>query len=132
MKKIIEYKEMDITFRLIIESNRCALCGMSGEGKTVLFSTLTESVNSDWHKNYFYYDYTNINSLNKDILKNENNIVVFDNVDLYIDVIKDIIKESKSIVIICVKSMYKFNGMNFMRYRIRHTNDLIQMELIKR
>lgn len=132
MKKIIEYKEMDITFRLIIESSRCALCGMSGQGKTLLFSTLTESINSDWHKNYFYYNYANIDSLNKDVLQNESNIVVFDNVDLYVNMIKNIIKESKSIVIICVNSMYEFNGMDFMRYKIIHTEDLIQMELTKR
>lgn len=131
MNMRIEYDEKDIHFSVELDDRLCLLYMSSGEGKTLLFRTLSKAVYESWRDRYYYYDYTMINRVLDDMNKyqDKENIIIFDNADLYTDSIIKVIKNSKARIIVVTKSLVwlgKYSS-EFGRYYIEHTTDRVAM-----
>lgn len=131
MSMRIGYDEKDIHFGAELDDRLCLLYMSSGEGKTLLFRTLSRAVYESWYHRYYYYDYTMVNRVLDDMNKyqDEENIIIFDNADLYTDSIIKVIKNSKATIVVITKSLAwlgKYNA-KFGRYYIEHTTDCVTM-----
>lgn len=131
----IEYKEPDIDFVAEFNDRLCLLYMTSGDGKTLLFKTFNKAVYEDWHANYYYYDYTMMDKIssNTDKWLNPNNIIIFDNADLYPDNVLEILKISKATIVVITKSL-DWLGVyeeSFGHYYIEHTSDCVAMRKMK-
>lgn len=131
MSMKIEYKEKDVDFVAELDNRICLLCLSSGEGKTFLFRTLNTAICEPWHSRYYYYDYTTMDKILNDmnVYLNPNNIVIFDNADLYRDDILTAVKNSKSSFVIITKSLYWLSTyMNELEYyHIEHAHNYVRM-----
>lgn len=131
----IEYKEPDIDFVAEFNNRLCLLYMTSGDGKTLLFKTFNKAVYEDWHANYYYYDYIMMDKIssNTDKWLNPNNIIIFDNADLYPDNVLEILKISKATIVVITKSL-DWLGVyeeSFGNYYIEHTSDCVAMRKMK-
>lgn len=131
----IEYKEVDIDFVAEFEDKLCLLYMTSGDGKTLLFKTLSKAVYENWYPRYYYYDYTMMNRVLDDMDKylNSSNIIVFDNADLYKDDILKILEVAKATIVVITKSLDWFDKYedDFGHYYIEHTSDCVVMRKMK-
>ena len=131
MSMRIEHSEKDINFVAELNDRLCLLYMTSGEGKTLLFRTFNKAVYEPWHSRYHYYDYTTMDKVLDDTSKylNPNNVIVFDNADLYRDSVLKAIKGSKATFVIITKALYWLmiyeDELGY--YCIDHTSDYVMM-----
>lgn len=126
----ISFKEGDILFELNIKDKICVLANNAGEGKSFLFRTLSEVRGEDWREHYFYFDYTNMNTLTycKELFNIEDNIIVLDNSDLYIKDFIDTILNSKAYVILITKNLTNVVKLNYRFYKVFRNPDKVYVE----
>ena len=131
MNMKIGYDEKDIHFSAELDDRLCLLYMSSGEGKTLLFRALSKAVYENWYNRYYYYDYTMMNRVLDDMSKyqDEENIIVFDNADLYTDSAIKVIENSKARIVVITKSLVWLGKYSdeFGRYYIEHTTDHVVM-----
>lgn len=135
MNMRIEYKEPDIDFVAEFEDRLCLLYMTSGDGKTLLFRTFNKALYEDWHYNYYYYDYTAKDKILgiMDKCTNPNNIIIFDNADLYTGSVLKVLEVSKATIVVITKSL-DWLGIyeeSFGHYYIEHTPDCVAMRKMK-
>ena len=124
----IVYNQPDIQFELDIEDRVCVLYNKSGEGKSFLFKSLRNNMHKEFSDNYYYFDYSNYNSIseNHPMFKNSKSLIVFDNADLYIKDYRELIKNSCAIFIIITKHIYDtVSGLTYTKYSITHTQNKV-------
>lgn len=129
MRITCEYKDMDINVEL--EDRVCCLHGDSGEGKTFLFKILRDWFACKGMQNKFLYiDYANY--CNVDIaspkFQDKDALIIFDNADLYRDIVSDAVHNSKATIIVVIKTIVGlFSGCDFGRYAITHSSNEIDV-----
>lgn len=126
----IVYKQNDITFELNIHHRVCVLFNTSGDGKTFLFRSLQSSPEPLIDGDYIYINYLNYENMIKrgELIGKENDLIVFDNSDLYTEDLLKLVPKLKSTCIIITKTIMGYPTLGkFGFYKIEHTKDTVSM-----
>lgn len=124
----------DINFDISFEDKVNVFSGMSGEGKTFLFTVL-ESYFIDNDISYQYYNSSSLRFGVSELFSGctGRSVIIFDNADLYLtrELLDYAISQSDT-VIVSMKDFFRLGFTSFGRYLIEYDNNIFRTRRRKR